>query len=148
MFWGSLKHLFVGALLVLIGTVIVNTNGAFLAQSRPAQLIVLQVDTDRNTDGMFTHRPTLGLVTERRPRPEYSGAMWTGLALHQAGDVIAGRYDPDSGKMQSDRMLQISGWMARLAQVLGVIAGLQGILILCGVPEFLLPLRVRIGRQR
>jgi hypothetical protein len=144
--FSALKHLFVGALMVVIGCFGVNRDAAFVATSVPAQLIVLQVDTGRNTEGKFKHRMTLGLVTDARPRPEYTGGIWTGIAMHRAGDVVAGRYDAESGEMRSDRMLMIWGWIARLAQFLGVVAVVQGVLILFGWPELLLPLRVRVGR--
>lgn len=146
MIWAAFKHLVVGAMLFVLGWFGVNRDAAFVATSVPAQLIVLQVDTERSTEGKFKHRTTLGLVTDARPRPEYSGNMWTGIAMHRAGDIVAGRYDAESGVMRSDRMLMIWGWIARLAQFLGVVAVVQGVLILFGFPELLLPLRVRVGK--
>lgn len=142
----ALKHLFVGALMVLIGTYIINRDAAFLAVSHPAELIVLQVDKHRKTDGRFTYQTTLGLVTDARPRPEYTGGIWTGITMHRAGDIVAGRYDSESDEMRSDRMLAISGGIARLALVLGLVAMVEGVLILFGWPELLLPLPVRVGR--
>ncbi len=146
MILAAIKHLVVGAMLLVLGWFGVNRDAAFVATSVPAQLIVLQVDSERTTDGKFRHRTTLGLVTDVRPRPEYGGNMWTGIAMHRAGDIVSGRYDAESGVMRSDRMLMIWGWIARLAQFLGLVAVVQGVLILFGFPELLLPLRVRIGR--
>jgi hypothetical protein len=45
-------------------------------------------------------------------------------------------------------MLTVFGWIARLAQLLGVVAVVQGVLILFGVPESRMPLPVRFGRER
>jgi hypothetical protein len=146
MILAAFKHLVVGAMLLVLGCFGVSRDAAFLATSVPAQLIILQVDSERTTEGRFRHRTTLGLVTDTRPRPEYGGNIWTGLAMHRAGDIVAGRYDAESGVMRSDRMLMIWGWIARLAQFLGVVAMVQGVLILFGWPELLLPLRVRVGR--
>jgi hypothetical protein len=148
MFWISMKHLFVGAFFVLIGTLIVNDDAAFHAASTPAELIVLQVDSRKTTDGRYEKRITFGLVTEVRPRPEYRGGFWANIAMHRPGDIVAGRYDPTSGEMHSDRMLLIRGWIARLVQLLGVVAMVQGVLILFGIPETRMPLPVRIGRDR
>jgi hypothetical protein len=148
MLWTSLKHLAVGATMVVMGAFIVKQNATFLAASDQAQLIVLQMDTQKRTDGGYAFSITLGLVTDVRPRPEYRGGFWTGIAMHRTGDIVAGRYDPKSGEMRSDRMLLISGWISRLVQLLGVVAVVQGVLILFGVPESRMPLPVRIGRER
>jgi hypothetical protein len=148
MIFAAFKHLVVGAMLLVFGCFGVNRDAAFVATSVPAQLIVLQVDSERTTEGQFRHRTTLGLVTDARPRPEYAGNMWTGIAMHRAGDIVAGRYDAESGVMRSDRMLTVWGWIARLAQFLGVVAAVQGVLILFGFPESRMPLPVRIGRER
>jgi hypothetical protein len=144
----SLKHLIVGAMLLAVGTIVVKRDAAFVAASEPAQLIVLQTDTQKRTDGRYAFRITLGLVTDARPRPEYQGGFWAGFAMHRTGDIVPGRYDAESGRMQSDRMLLVFGLIAHLAQLLGVIALLQGVLILFGIPESRMPLPVRIGRER
>jgi hypothetical protein len=148
MFWISMKHLFVGALSMLIGTLSVNADAAFRATSTPVELIVLQVDSRTTTDGRHEKRITFGLVTEVRPRPEYRGGFWANIAMHQAGDIVAGRYDPTSGEMHSDRILLVHGWISRLLQLLGVVAMVQSVLILFGIPESRMPLPVRIGRDR
>jgi hypothetical protein len=145
MILAAIKHLVVGAMLLVLGCFGVNRDAAFVATSVPVQLIVLQVDTQRTTEGKFRHRTTLGLVTDTRPRPEYAGNMWTDIAMHRAGDIVADRYDAESGKMRSDRMLMIWGWVTWLAQFLGVVAVVQGVLILFGFPELSLPLWVGWG---
>ncbi|WP_411889355.1 hypothetical protein [Yoonia sp. SDW83-1] len=109
-------------------------------------LIVLQVDERRDTDGKRSYRPVFGLQTTDRPRPEYTGSTWFSPKPHQPGDIVSGRYDPKSGEMRSDQMMGRSRWMWRVLQVVGALAVLQGILMLFGVPELLLPLRVRGGR--
>ncbi len=92
------------------------------------------------------YRPVFGLETDARPRPEYSGNTWMRFAPHQAGEIVSGRYDPDSGEMRSNRMMRRTSWSGRIAQLLGILSALQGLLMLFGVPEVLLPLRVRFGR--
>ncbi len=92
------------------------------------------------------YRPVFGLETDARPRPEYSGNTWMRFAPHQASEIVSGRYDPDSGEMRSNRMMRRTSWSGRIAQLLGILSALQGLLMLFGVPEVLLPLRVRFGR--
>jgi hypothetical protein len=143
----SLKHVLVGMLLFVVGLVIVNGNSQFVAASEPVELIVLQFESEIDAEGRVLRRPIFGLVTEARPRPWYRGGVWTNIPVHKLGEVVPGRYDAKSGKMQSDRMLMLMGWIARLAQLLGVIAIVQGFLIRMGVPESRLLLPVRIGRS-
>jgi hypothetical protein len=117
----------------------------FAARSEPAQLIVLQLESPIGPDRYMMCRPVFGLHTTVRPRPEYAGNVWMRPAPHQAGEIVSDRYDRDSGEMRSDSMFQRTVWAARFAKVPGMIAVLQGALMLFGVPELLMPLRVRFG---
>ncbi len=146
MWWAALKYLFVGALFLLVGWLLTASSSRFLENSQPATLIVLQVDERRDTDGKRSYRPVFGLHTTDRPRPEYARSTWFSPKPHQSGDIVSGRYDPQSGEMRSDQMMGRSRWMWRVLQVVGALAVLQGILMFFGVPELLLPLRVRSGR--
>lgn len=145
MWWNAFKYIFFGALFGLAGSVFVGSDQGFAARSEPAQLIVLQLDSRRDADRQTMYRPVFGLVTAARPRPEHAGNVWTRPAPHQPGDIVAGRYDPRSGEMRSDGMSQRTLWLGRIAQVIGMLTVLQGILMLLGIPEILLPLRVRAG---
>lgn len=146
MWWNAFKYILVGGLFWLVGALFLGGDHAFRTRSAPADLIVLQLDTRLNSKGYTVYRPVFGLDTASRPRPEYSGNTWMRPAPHHAGDIIPGRYDSDSGEMRSNQMMGRSTWGARIAQILGILAALQGILMLFGVPELLLPLRVRLGR--
>ena len=130
----------------MVGALFLGSDHGFKKRSEPADLIVLQLDTRRNSKGYTIYRPVFGLDTTARPRPEYSGNIWVRPAPHQAGEIVSGRYDSDSGEMRSNQMMGRTTWIARIAQILGILAAMQGILMLFGVPELLLPLRVRFGR--
>ncbi|MGB5557081.1 MAG: hypothetical protein WBN04_03610 [Paracoccaceae bacterium] len=146
MWSNAFKYLLVGALFWLVGAFFLGSSQNFVKRSEPVQLIVLKMDTRLDSDGYTFFRPVFGLETAVRPRPEYAGNTWMRPAPHQAGEVVSGRYDPNSGEMRSDHMDGRTVWIARIAKVLGLLVGLQGILMLFGVPELFMPLRVRLGR--
>ncbi|MFG5381596.1 DUF3592 domain-containing protein [Yoonia sp. R2-816] len=127
--WTAFKYIFVGALFLLVGWLLTASSSRFLENSQPATLIVLQVDERRDTDGKRSYRPVFGLQTTDRPRPEYAGSTWFSPKPHQPGDIVSGRYDPQSGEMRSDQMMGRSRWMWRVLQVVGALAVLQGILM-------------------
>lgn len=144
MWWRALKYILVESIFLAVGTVFLADASHFKARSEPTSLIVLHVDSQRNADHRWQYRPTFGLNISGPQRTEYTGNRWTGSRLHEAGDIVPGRYDPVSGEMRSDKMQGWSQWFFRVAQLLGAVVILQGVLILFGVPEFLLPLRVRM----
>ncbi|MGL4322346.1 MAG: hypothetical protein ACRCS3_15915, partial [Paracoccaceae bacterium] len=109
------------ATLVSLGYFGAIFDTAFVAPSVPVQLFALQVDTERPIEGKFKHGTTPALVIKARARPEYSGNIWAGIATHRAGNMVEGQCYPESGVIRSDRMLMVQGWLARLAQVLGVV---------------------------
>ncbi|MEM9796788.1 MAG: hypothetical protein AAF919_09875 [Pseudomonadota bacterium] len=148
MWWTAFKYLLVGALFALVGTVFVGSSQGFVKRSEPAQLIVLDMHDKRDPDGGIMYRPVFGLDTDMRPRPEYSGNIWMWPAPHETGDIVSGRYDAESGEMRSDRMIGRGSWIGRFGQILGGLVMLQGVLMVFGVPEVLLPIRVRIGGRR
>lgn len=93
------------------------------------------------------YRPVLALETAQVPRAQYVGNHWVRPKPHEVGDVVSGRYDPESGEMRSDHMLKSSSWVGRILRIIGIIIGLQGIAHFFGVPERWLPLRIRIGSR-
>ncbi len=145
MWWTVFKYLLVGAIFWIVGVFVLGGSQGFVARSEPAQLMVLQVDSRWDDEGYRIYRPVFGLHTAARPRPEYAGNTWMRPAPHRAGDIVPGRYDRQSGEMRSDRMMQTTIWIAWIVKILGILAVLQAMLMLFGVPEVLLPLRVRIG---
>ncbi|MEL6523106.1 MAG: DUF3592 domain-containing protein [Pseudomonadota bacterium] len=147
--WGkAIKYLLVGALFLVIGTVFVVSSQGFIKRSEPAQLLVLRIENRRDSDGDTLYRPVFALDSEVRPRPEYAGGTWMRPMPHKTGDIVPGRYVPETGEMRSDAMMGKSSWMGRIAQILGGLAMLQGVLVLFGVPDALMPLRVNERRRR
>jgi hypothetical protein len=143
-----LKYIGAGFLIWFIGSIFFGDSLNFVSRSEPAQLIVLELQTRRNTDGFTMFRPVLALEAAQPPREQYAGNHWTLLAPHAVGDVVSGRYDPKSGEMRSDYMLGKYTWVGRIARIIGILIGLQGVALIFGVPEHRLPLRVRLGARR
>ncbi|MGL4321442.1 MAG: hypothetical protein ACRCS3_11320, partial [Paracoccaceae bacterium] len=117
-------------------------------------LLVLKIEQRRDTTNTSTYqehrtryvyRPTFGLVTDARPRPTYTGNVWMRPAPHNAGDTVSGRYDRVSGEMRSDAMGRQSLFIGGGATIIGLIVFVQGILMLFGIPELFMPLRLRSG---
>ncbi|MGL5011455.1 MAG: hypothetical protein ACRC6I_16365, partial [Paracoccaceae bacterium] len=75
----------------------------------------------------------------------YAGNVWMRPAPHERGDTVSGRYDSTSGEMRSDGMGKKSLLIGGIVAIIGLVVFVQGILILFGIPEFLMPLRVRTG---
>ena len=141
----ALLSLFVGALFYIIGSIFAVPAKNFLAASEPVTLIVLQVDEKRDHDGDWTYRPVFGLVTDERPRPEYSSSIWVSPKPHQPGDIVEGGYIPKTGEMRSTQMAKRTFWIGRIAQTIGLFLLAQGVLMFFGFPEII---PVRISRRR
>ncbi|EBA10794.1 hypothetical protein [Roseobacter sp. CCS2] len=142
----ALLSLFAGAFCYVIGSIFAVPAKTFLDTSEPATLIVLQVDEKYNNDGDRMYRPVFGLVTEMRPRPEYTGSIWTRPKPHQSGDIVEGRYNAETGEMRSTHMVNRTFRAGRIAQAIGFVLFAQGVLMLFGFPE-IIPVRFR-GRRR
>jgi hypothetical protein len=153
MWWTAFKYAFFGILFGVIGVFVMIDSLAFHARSEPAQLLVLQIDQKRDTSHRttatfgprYSYRPVFGLVTDARPRPTYAGNVWMRPAPHTRGDTVAGRYDASTGEMRSDQMSGKSMLIGGMVAFIGLLAAFQGLLIFLGIPEFLLPLRLRGG---
>lgn len=100
----ALFYILIATIFYSVGALFAGPAKTFIANSEPATLIVLQVDEKRKTDGGRSYRPVFGLETDARPRPEYAGSNWTSPKPHNAGDIVAGRYNPETGEMRSDKM--------------------------------------------
>jgi hypothetical protein len=149
MLWPSLKRMFFGLLMLVIGMFMATHNNAFIATSTPAKLIVMQIDSRRNRDNTVIYTPVFGLVTDKRPRPTYKGGLSASFSFHRTGDIVPGRYDAATGMMKSDVITEFTRWFARFLQLMGVIAFVQGVLIRLGRAEMPLPfpLRDRMGSR-
>ena len=139
------KYQSTGLLIWFIGALFFGDSMHFTSHSEPARLRVLDIQTRRGSDGYKMYRPVFALEAAKPPRQGYAGKIWSRQARHQAGEIVSGRYDPESGEMRSDKMVKITTRLGRIAQVLGILVGVQALAILFGFPEQLLPLRIRIG---
>ncbi len=146
--WNVLKYVSIGCFIWFLGTLFFGDGTEFRNRSEPAQLIVLDVESRRDGFGFILYRPVLALASETAPREGYAGTIWTRFKPHEPGDIVPGRSDPESGEMRSDKMLNRTIWSGRVARIFGVLVGLQAVLILLGLPEDRLPLRVRVGSRR
>ena len=126
------KRVVVGLIFGLIGWFTITSESHFVANSEPASLIVLQMDSRQDSDGI-SYRPVLGLNTDVRPRPEYSGNTWTNPPLHAAGEIVEGRYDIKSGKMKSNRQIAFGRFIGWIFAAVGAYLLLTAIGILFGV---------------
>lgn len=151
MWWTAFKYVFFGILFAVIGVFFMKDSLAFHARSEPVQLLVLQIDQKRGTSHRTTtasnpryiYRPVFGLVTDAHPRPTYAGNVWMRPAPHTKGDTVAGRYDAATGEMRSDQMPGKGMLIGGMGAFVGLLAAVQGLLIFLGIPEILLPLRLR-----
>ena len=148
--WNVLKYVSIGCFIWFAGALFQGDRAEFRSRSTPAQLVVVDVESKQDTDGYRSYRPIFALEGEKSPRQEYAGNTWTKVKPHEPGEIVSGRYDSENGEMRSDKMLGKTFWVARIAQIFGILVGLQAILIVMGFPEDRLPLRVRIRflRQR
>jgi hypothetical protein len=153
MWWTAFKYVVFGTLFGVIGVFIMKDSLAFQARSEPAQLLVLQIDQKRDTSHgtkytfgpRYIYRPVFELVTDVRPRPTYAGNVWMRPAPHIRGEIVAGRYDASTGKMRSDKMSDESMLIGGIGAFVGLLAAFQGLLMFFGIPELLLPFRLRSG---
>lgn len=145
MLWPALKHVVTGLICWLIGAFLLTQDQDFKARSEPVQLVVLRIESQLNDKHERRYRAVFALDTPTRPRPEHAANVWLAAAPHRAGEIVAGRYDPNSGEMRSDAMRGLGHWIGRIAHLIGIVATVQALLLLFGVPELLLPLRVKVG---
>ncbi|PTX54018.1 hypothetical protein C8N43_2823 [Litoreibacter ponti] len=143
------KYLAIACFVWFAGALFFGDATHFRDRSQPAQLIVLEVQSKRSVGGAWSYRPVLALETAASPREEYVGKnWWLHFKPHQPGDVVSGRYDPDRGDMRSDKMLTRTIWSGRIAKLVGVLIALQAVLILFGISEDRMPLRLRRRSDR
>ncbi len=143
-----IKYLAVGLFIWFIGAIFLGSSSGFIARSEPAQLVVVGLDTKRNSDGHTMYRPVLALEAAKSSRNAYAGNHWTRPAPHTVGDVVEGRYDSESGEMRTDKMIHKFGWAGWIAKIAGILIGLQAFALILGVPESRLPLPVRVRSRR
>ena len=145
--WNVLKYVSIGCFIWFAGLLFFGGSADFISRSDPAQLIVLEVQSKQDTGGYTSYRPVFALEPSKAPRQGNAGNIWSRVKPHEPGDIVPGRYDPESGEMRSDKMLGKTVWIGRIARIFGVLVGLQAVLIVMGFPEDRLPLRVRIRRR-
>lgn len=143
-----IKYLSVGFLIWIVGMLFCGNTLRFIDNSAPAQLYVADIQSRSEIGELPKFRPVFKLASARSSRQAYEGDTWLRPAPHKIGDIVAGRYDAKTGEMRSDRMLRITKWVGWAARILGIVMALQALAILFGVPEYRLPLRVRLGSGR
>ena len=149
-----IKYNLAGMVIALIGALFYGDALNFAVHSVPARLTVAAVEQRSGPDQAqhgarhnLVYRPVFALETSGSRGATYKSNIWTSPPLHRAGDVVPGRYDATSGEMRSDKMMGQSYWLGGFAIVLGLLTALQSIALLCGIPEGVLPIRVRLGSQ-
>ena len=137
----SLSLIVFGALLLVIGHFFANADKRFVANSTPATLIVLRLESHRGDKGLTTYRPIYALQTKAKPRPEYGpeygGGPYSSPMPHKAGDIVQGRYNPKTGEMRSDAMMGHGNRMWFWTQILGALCILQAVALWFGFPSVL-----------
>ena len=146
--FGALKYLFAAFFIWAIGTLFFGSSNNFMARSEPAELRVVEMESQRDTDGDLRYRPIFELVDAAAGVAPYAGNIWTWPAPHEVGEIVPGRFDAETGQMRSDKMLQRGAWLGRIARYLAVFIALEGVAMIFGVPEDRLLLRVRVGHRR
>ncbi|MEP5760781.1 MAG: hypothetical protein ABJ327_16020 [Litoreibacter sp.] len=144
----ALKYFLTGFFLWGIGTLFLGGSGAFEAQSEMAELRVVELQSRRHRDGYTLYRPVFSLAKASTEVGTYVGNIWSRQLLHEAGDVVPGRFDPKSGEMRSEKMLKRNSWIGPIARYLGIFIAVQGVALLVGVQENRLPLPVRVGHSK
>ncbi len=119
--------LFVGLIFFGVSTFFIGSAKRFVANSEPARLIVVEVDTKRDSDGDRLYRPVFALEAAPEPRAEYAGNMWSSPQPHRAGEVVDGRHNAETGEMRSDKMLKSGRWLFRIMQIIGGLLFLWGL---------------------
>lgn len=140
-----LRYFLFGALFLVIGWFFAGADNHFIANSEPATLIVLRLDTHALGAGKTAYRPVYALQTKVKPRPEYAGGPYISPMPHKVGDVVAGRYNAKTGAMRSDTLLARDNRMWWLAMLIGALCILQSIAVCFGLPAIL---QITSGRQR
>ncbi|TXI04796.1 MAG: hypothetical protein E6Q73_02765 [Pseudorhodobacter sp.] len=154
--FAAIKYFLAGLFVALIGWFFFGDGLAFVARSEPAELRVIALDQRRHHDHTtqwqhrqrYSYRPVFGLNDAGATAKPYAGNIWTRPAPHAVGDVVPGRYEPATGAMRSDRMLETSLWLGGIAMFLGLLIALQSIALICGLPEEVLPLRISSASRR
>ncbi|WP_147373445.1 hypothetical protein [Gemmobacter lutimaris] len=148
----ALKYSLLGAAMCFMGYLFSWNGLVFLFQSDPVQLVVVdfqvrKVSSSTEPDDRFEYRPVFALAEASPPRAEYTQTYWQSHKIHLMGEVVPGRYRPETGEMRSDKAGGKWLWGGVMVFVVGLLVMIQAVFILGGVPDRQMPFRLGRGRR-
>ncbi len=145
---GALKYILFGLIFGLLGFVVFGDGQRFMARSEAVDLRVMDVESHRDHDRRTRYRAVFALADDTSGVEPFAGNVWSATAPHEVGQIVPGRIDRQTGEMRSDTVIGQYSWAFWIAQLVALACVLQGVVMLMGVPEERLPLRLRSGRRR
>jgi hypothetical protein len=120
----------------------------FLIQAEATDLLVVEVQTREDAEGNRSYRSIFVQAGAGGLSQEYPDEQWRRHKIHLPGDIVKGLRHPETGELRSgNRMsLPILFWVAACWS--GLVFTGQVALLLMGVPEHELPLRLWRRRRR
>lgn len=111
-------------LAILFAVVGYNVSGwqrEFMNRSQETTLLVARIDsrispeaTPENPGENRLYRPVFERVDRYGQVRSYAGNFWNVTSPHKAGETVGGRFDPQSGEMVSDKILNDMRWFGRI----------------------------------
>jgi len=116
----------VGVIFASVGIWIARDATDFIGRSVPTQVTVIEVDQRDGQNGPV-YRPHFAVDLPGGQRLIHAGTVWLSPQPHVVGEIVPGRYDPESGEIISDHMIARSKWFGRLFIRLGGFLSLLGL---------------------
>lgn len=123
--WATMPYVIVlmGALFFIIGAKAWVETWIFFAGSTEAMVTVVDVESKAADRGGTFYRSVFQTKIDGELRT-HVGNHWSDPPLHSKGDVVNGRYDPESGEIVSLRTLDKQTDFGTVFAVTGLILGL------------------------
>jgi len=115
-----------GMIFAWVGSWIAFDATKFVGRSVPATVTVIEVDHRDGQNGTV-YRPRFAVDLPGGQRLTHAGTVWLSPQPHVVGEVVPGRYDPESGEIISDRMIAGTKWFGRIFIRLGTFLSLLGV---------------------
>jgi hypothetical protein len=116
----------VGVIFAWLGSSIAFDATEFADRSIATQVTVIEVEQKDGQNGIV-YRPRFAVDLPNGQRLTYAGTVWLSPQPHVLGEVVPGRYDPDSGEIISDHMIAGTKWFGRIFISLGSFLSLLGV---------------------
>jgi len=116
----------VGVIFAWVGSWIAFDATDFIGRSVPTQVTVIEVDQRDGQNGPV-YRPHFAVDLPGGQRLIHAGTVWLSPQPHVVGEVVPGRYDPESGEIISDHMIDRIKRFGRVFIRLGSFLALLGI---------------------